>query len=371
MRDHRDVLECGLQEFRAPELPYEAILRRRDRHRRNQRIAAAVVGLGIGIAAILVGTSLIRADKTTPATPELPYRHNGVIALPGYDTVTLFDPRTGVISSHLSLRTGRGPYGVTAVTWSPDGSKFAYSTGQRQSTVRVFDLEARMISTIVPCGVPFNGPHCFSLNLAWSPDGSRIALSGSGGLDLIDPDGSNRTTLIERGYVGPTTWSPDSATIAFTGQFAPTDRQAVYEIDADGSDLRVLFEQPGSARPSGLRWSPDGSRIAYLVTAPNPDPDAPRRFHWIIPQVWIVDADGSNPSKLFEGGACCVAGGWTGLSWSPDGTEIAFIARPPGSAYGSKDQAWLYVLDPDTGGAQTLAPAVPLFVGPPAWQPIP
>jgi Tol biopolymer transport system component len=380
MTDHRDVLERGLREFRAPKLPYEAILQRRDRHRRNQRIAAGVVGLAIGIAAILVGARAFQADRTTPANPEPPLKHNGVIAFPDGDTLTLFDPRTG-ISSSLSLRTGRGGYNVGELTWSPDGSKLAYWTGQPiRGTVRVLDLETRKISTVVPCRIPFetethavgNFPRCESLNLAWSPDGSRIALSGAEGLDLIDPDGSNRTTLIGRGYIGPATWSPDGATIAFTARYADWDRHAVYEVDADGSDLRVLFEQPGSAPPWDLRWSPDGSRIAYFVAVPNPDPDGyTEPLHSILPQVWIVDADGSRPSKLFEGGACCAGGGWGGTpSWSPDGTKIAVIARPPGSAYGSKVQTWLYVLDPDTGGAQKLARDV-TALGPPAWQPIP
>src|SRR4029453_18645565 len=111
MPDHRDVLERGLHEFRAPELPYEAILQRRDRHRRNHRIAAAVVGLGIGIAAILIGARAFQADRTIPADPEPPLKHNGVIAFPDGDTLRLFDPRTG-ISSSLSLRTGRGGYNV-------------------------------------------------------------------------------------------------------------------------------------------------------------------------------------------------------------------------------------------------------------------
>ena len=368
MPDHRSVLERGLQEFRAPELPLEAILRRRDRRRRNQRIAAGVVGLAIGIAAILIGASLIRADKMTPATPELPYRHNGVIALLGGDTLTLFDPRTEV-SSKLSLRAGRGGYSVTGFTWSPDGKKFAYTTEQ-QGTVRVFDLKTHSITTIVPCEASRDDPGCVA-NLAWSPDGSRIALSGYDGLELVDPDGSNLTTLIAHGYVGPPTWSPDGTTIAFTASFASAEPQAVYEVDADGSNLRVLFEQPGSGRPGGLRWSPDGTRIAYLVTAPNSDPDGLRGPSTsIIPQVWIVDADGSRPSKLFAGGACCAGGNWTGLSWSPDGSTIAFIATPPGSAYGSKHSSGLYAIDPVDGDAEVLAWHV-FLQGPPAWQPIP
>jgi Tol biopolymer transport system component len=366
MSEYRTALEQTRERFPAPELPLERVLRRRDRRRRNQRLAAGAVGLAIALAAILIGTSVIRSDVERPAHLTPPQIHNGLIALPGGDTLTLLDPQTGT-RSELSLRTGRGGYTVSGFAWSPDGTKFAYATFQ-QGTVRVFDLKTDTISTIVPCGAPPPYRVGCMFYLAWSPDGSRIALSGSGGLDLIDPDGSNRTTLIDsrgaRGNVGPPTWSPDGATIAFTARLpASSDHLAVYEVDADGSNLKVLFEQPGIS-PSSLRWSPDGSRIAYLVSV-YPHPNLATSLS--IEQVWIVNADGSRPSKLFEGGACCGGGLAPGLSWSPDGTKIAFLGTPPGT-FGSDGR--LYALDPDSGHAHVLATHVPLY-GLLAWQPVP
>ena len=50
--------------------PYDALLRRRDRKRRNQRIAAGVVGLAVFVAAIWIVTSGGPLDRTqTPALP--------------------------------------------------------------------------------------------------------------------------------------------------------------------------------------------------------------------------------------------------------------------------------------------------------------
>jgi Tol biopolymer transport system component len=365
--DDRDLFERAIRQFPPPEHSFDRLITRRDRKQRNKRIIAGAVGIAIAVAAVLVGTSIIRSEEKQPAH-RIPLRHNGLIALPSGDVLTLLDPQTGV-RSELSLRTGGGGYQVMGFAWSPDGTKFAYTTWQ-QGKVRVFDLTTNTISTIVPCEAqPPDRAGCM-LNLAWSPDGTRIALSGDDGLDLIDPDGSNRTTLIGRGYVGSATWSPDGATIAFTADLpSSADRPAIYEVDADGSNLRVLFEQPGSARlVDNLRWSPDGTRIAYLINEAQPPlfADGP---HPLIPQVWIVGADGSRPSKLFEGGACCAGGSWTGLSWSPDGTKIAFISTPSGSAYGSNDGR-LYALDPDDGNAQVLATHISL-TGPPAWQPAP
>jgi Tol biopolymer transport system component len=363
MSEYRAILQQTKERFPAPELPLEGVLRLRDRRRRNQRLAAGAVGVAIAIAGILVGTSILRSEENIPATPRpMPA---GSIALRGHgDLLTMLDPRTGD-STSLVLRFGDHEY-LGALTWSPDGTKFAYTGGP----VRLYDLKTDTISTIVPCA---DGRPCGS-GLAWSPDGSRIALS-YGGLDLVDPDGSNLTTLIdpkERLNVELVTWSPDGGSIAFTGL-----HNTVYEVDADGSNLRTLFDLPGSGNLRGLSWSPDGSRIAYLVF----DPQTPvgglgtHSYTASIPQVWIVDANGSQPSMLFEGGECCGHYDRTGLSWSGDGTKIAFVALPAAdpSASGSPSDSTnprLYVLDPDDGSVRELAGDFCLCEAP-EWQPAP
>ena len=375
MPDHRDVLERGLHEFRAPELPYEAILQRRDRHRRNQRIAAAVVGLGIGIAAILVGTSVIRGDKTTPANPEPPLRHNGAIAIVAETSpseagsVLMIDPRIGS-RSRLTVCLECEPIdSLEDLRWSPDGGKISFTTCRRGCAyghVGVFDLATSTTSRIATCKRSTEGSAVCNGRLERSPDGSRIALGNSERLVLVDQDGSNRATLADfgddRGYVGRPAWSPDGGTIAFSVQFRgarglylPPSR--LYLVDADGSNLRIVLERRGVVGVGDPKWSPDGSRITYVAFAPSKPAGG-------IPQVWIVDADGSDLSRLFVAGGCCT-GYTTGLTWAPDGTEIAFVGNPPGGRVAPR----LYLIDPDGGGVQVLARNVPF--GLPAWQPVP
>jgi hypothetical protein len=58
MSDVRTILERGVGGATPPPDGFERLLRRRDRKRRNQRIAAGVVGMAVFVAAIWVVTSL-------------------------------------------------------------------------------------------------------------------------------------------------------------------------------------------------------------------------------------------------------------------------------------------------------------------------
>jgi Tol biopolymer transport system component len=370
MNEYRAILEQTRERFPAPDLPLEGVLRIRDRRRRNQRMAAGAVGLAIAIAGFLVGTRILRSEENIPVTP-LPMPGGSIALSGGGHSLTMLDPRTGD-STYFVLRFGDGEY-LGTLAWSPDGGNFAY-TAYDCGPVRLYDLKTATISTIVPREP--DRPTCQS-SVAWSPDGSRIALGGYGGLELIDPDGSDRTTLIDAAQkldVDNVTWSPDGATIAFTTP------NAVYEVDADGSNLRILLKPPGSGYLRDLSWSPDGSRIAYLVNVDQTPVGGPgtHSFTPRIPQVWIVGADGSRPSMLFEGGECCGLYDRTGLSWSGDGTKIAFVAPPPqdpsASEPTSEDSApRLYALDPNDGSVQELAGVAGdvCLCGAPEWQPAP
>ncbi len=70
MTEYRSVLERAGSNFAPLDLELESLLRRRDRKRRNQRIAAGVVGIAVFVAAIWVVTSGLSLDRTqTPVAP--------------------------------------------------------------------------------------------------------------------------------------------------------------------------------------------------------------------------------------------------------------------------------------------------------------
>jgi hypothetical protein len=71
MSEIRTLLERQRSELHAPAGSFERLVRRRDRKRRNQRIAAGVVGIAVFVAAVWVVTTGGSFDGTTQ-TPVAP-----------------------------------------------------------------------------------------------------------------------------------------------------------------------------------------------------------------------------------------------------------------------------------------------------------
>ena len=88
--------------------------------------------------------------------------------------------------------------------------------------------------------------------------------------------------------------------------------------------------------PSSPRWSPDGKRIAYVVTKA----DLERSVY--DSDVWIIDGDGKNDRQLTR-----ARGADFRPRWSPDGTRLAFLSDRDG-----RNAIWL--IDPNGGEARKV-----------------
>jgi Tol biopolymer transport system component len=94
------------------------------------------------------------------------------------------------------------------------------------------------------------------------------------------------------------------------GLIAFTRADGIYVMRPDGTGVRPLRRGPVASQASALDWSPDGSRLAFLARG----------------EIWVMNADGSDPARLTGPFPSWTQQGhqrWMSPSWSPDGRRIA------------------------------------------------
>ena len=103
-------------------------------------------------------------------------------------------------------------------------------------------------------------------------------------------------------------WGQADSKVAFiSNREGPSD---VWIMNADGSDPVNLTQGRHCASPA---WSPDGTKIAYIYLD-----DYPRGRYG--GEIWLMDADGGNPQQLTDDSVDKIS-----LSWSEDGSSIYYV----------------------------------------------
>jgi dipeptidyl aminopeptidase/acylaminoacyl peptidase len=120
---------------------------------------------------------------------------------------------------------------------------------------------------------------------------------------------------------------------------------AVSSPDVDARDILAFRSVPEA------QLSPDGTRIAYVVTEIDAEKDEYRS------SVWLVDLHGGGPVRLTRGPKRDTA-----PRWSPDGRHLAFLSDR------ADERPQLYVLPLDGGEPRKLT-SLDGGVGPATWAP--
>jgi dipeptidyl aminopeptidase/acylaminoacyl peptidase len=129
--------------------------------------------------------------------------------------------------------------------------------------------------------------------------------------------------------VGDPRISPDGERVAYVvsriDQEANAYRTAIWVATLDGSEEPRQLTS-GTRNDGSPRWSPDGRWLAFVSNRDGEDEKKAKG------QLYVLPANGGEPRKLTDGKETVES-----IAWSPDSSRIAFARRVPDEAYEEED----------------------------------
>lgn len=270
-----------------------------------------------------------------------------LVAATGRDGLTMWDTTSGQVVRQASAARAGAP-----MAWHPDGAWLALSGGRHISLV---NADGTLRGTLIGHELP-KSDVAGMYDLAFSPDGTRLASSHSDGtirLWDVSAESCGPVDLIRRGKEdqGSIDFSPDGTVLAVGGRTLFTNSTPGVPPElwdpATGQRITVLDEVTG--RIEALWYSADGTLLVARAEAP---------------ELAAVDAEGSVVSeqtvdaRSYQG--FVVGGPGTRAAFRTARDELTIVDRETGdltrwtdapyrSAVFSPDESVLYALDPTTG----------------------
>ena len=243
------------------------------------------------------------------------------------------------------------PAGSRAPRWAPDGRRIAFVSRRRGwSQVWIQDANlphrgrppARPVApearAITPVGVDVDA-------IAWSPDGSRLAITAQRQPDLL----TNQVTILdlasgeERTIAGAAEWATGA-------RWLPDGSGLLLVSDADGWFQVVRIDSDGTGRTALTSGAVEhGAPGALFGIAPIPSPDGTRFVHAVVrdglQELHVAPMAAAAPVKrgpgrppkhpvvaLAPGAGAAVRidpfdGVWLAVDWLPDGSGILAIGE--------------------------------------------
>jgi len=308
MPELREVFEMTTKQMGEPDLDsWREQEKRQHKASRNKKLGAIAVAAALVIAGVVIGISTLGNDDVQPAGSGA---NPPLAPEPAEQTLSIIDVGSGTATAFTA------PPGASDFVFTLDGSRVAYSDLDEDGNAQVFVMDADG-SNARQLTHGEGGVGEYSTD--WSPDGSMIAYQRdtSDGPQIFTvrvSDGvSTRVTNEPQGAVDPGGWAPGGGSIVFSTPDASIPHYSALSLDLTTGQTRLIV--PDGSTPE---LSPDGAWIAFNS--------------WLKPHIRLIlaNSDGSGRRVIarFDGGDALE-------EWSPDSTQIAFVASTDENGFGT------------------------------------
>lgn len=273
---------------------------------------------------------------------------------------------------------------------SPEGQWIAYTVSTIDSAKDKRNSDIWMVSWDGTQTVQLTSSPDNESSPRWSPDGKYISfmaarLGGTSQVWLLDRRGGEAVKLTDvKNDIAGYSWSPDSKKLLLTMRdIKDTSKNKVpqpyvinkfhfkqdvsgYQYDTSRTHL-YIFDMAtkkttqitnGIYNEANPKWSPDGTKIAY-VSNHTEDPDRNENT-----DIWIIDTTKNAVATRLTS--------WTGgdadPQWSPDGKSIAYLRTGSNAVYEMYDQTGLCVINASGGEPVFLSKSLDRPVSNPRWS---
>lgn len=197
--------------------------------------------------------------------------------------------------------------------WSPDGNWIAFIS-DRTGCQEIFKVAA---GGGEPIQLTDQNRWCDSPR--FSPNGQEIAFvsneSGNNDIWIMDADGQNRRQITRHeGMDNHVEWTSDGRGLIWSSD---RDEDAdIWCIELSSGRKTQLTDAAGADIDPVI--SPCGKFVAFVSNRPE---EGQARFKDRDKDLWLMNADGSNPVKLTDNQGCDFC-----TTWSPDGRHILYAS---------------------------------------------
>jgi Tol biopolymer transport system component len=298
----------------------------------------------------LVGAIALLVHRSPPAPSAPPATHEGVLTFISEGGIVEYVPR-----GHPHIRLLVRDRKIRGLGWSPDGRKLAYLSGGvtrgSSCSLQIVTFASPGTDRVSSSGPRFlNHSPCgpFSNDVAWSPNGSRVAYtlarphSGDGYVGqqivVVDVAARTRRVVAREKHGWGVTWWPGDRIASPCPSRSRANRWCSFTTD--GSDKTQLH-----ISGFDVRWSPTSGQVAYLR-------DPRSRL-----QVWTSAPSGARARLLVTQRKFLYGGMSPNLAWAPDGRQLIVTGADP------------QIINAETGQARQLDWHSPVASSTPAWRP--